>query len=631
MSFLDYLSNSETYTERYYKDIAPLSEATYRHKQFIHPPFYINKLSHSISPENQKWIRNAADERAVVEYGCTFSEEHGQYVVNWIEANCVLYEGEQAGSPMNVEDWQYEMYMQTFGWLWFDEDWERRKAGSGWLRRYKVISGWVPKKNAKSPTLASTGLYMFAGDGELGQKCFSLATTRDQALISHTHALNFVRQSPTLSSHCKIDATTGTIFDRNSNSFYSILCGDKGGLKKSKEGINGSLFIDETHVVDRSFIGVVRRAGISRRQPIHLQLSTAGKDTAGYGYEQFTIGEENIKAAEEGRPFDFRFFHFAYAIPQKTSVDELRDETRIEPLIRMANPTIGRIISYNEVKQDWVTSCRSDTELIEFAMYRLNQWNTGGGSFIAGSDWERCAQPFRIADIKDYPCVIGCDLSKVSDMTSVVLIFAVPKTVQVPVNYVDLSEGLEEREINVPHIIPFFWVPRRSLSQYTGKLNVVALEQAKQLYITDSPVIKMEVIAEHINYLDTKFDVRGLATDMYRSKALSATLSAVHNWDVDNRVFLIPQTNQTLEPAIEQLQGCILSKEIVHNNNTVMNWQLGNIVVHEDTHYNRRFQKPGKHDFRKIDGWASLLNGFCLMMNDPDLYPGLTLGLSLIK
>lgn len=631
MSFTDFLSSSEKYTKRYEESTSSATSGPAAVKHYIDPPFYVNKLQHRLPAETQRWIRNSADERAAVEYGCRFSEARGQYTVNWLEQNCLLYEGDKAGDPISVEDWQHEMFMQGFGWLWFDAEWEQRRVGAGWLRRFTVISGWIPKKNAKSPTLAATGIYLFAGDGEAGQKCFSLATTRDQALISHTHALNFVRQSPSLMARCKIDATTGTISDRYTNSSYSILCGDKGGLKKSKEGINGSLLIDETHVVDQGIMNVVGRAGISRRQPLKAQLSTSGQDTGGYGFEQYELGNDNLKAAEESRPFDFRFYHFEYSIPQKTSIDDLRNPDKIDNLIRISNPTIGRIVRFNEAKQDWQKSLRSDTELVQFAMYRLNQWNTGGGAFIAGSDWDRCVKPFKFADIQEHPCVIGVDMSRVRDMTAVVLVFAVPRTIMVPINRWDLSEGVEEREINIPYVFPYFWIPKRSIGQYEAKLNISALAQSKQLYITDSPIVKAEVIAEHINYLDERFNCHGVASDMAYSRALSASLGGTHGWDVENRLFLIPQTAANIGPAVDQLQGCILAQEMVHNNNSVMNWQLGNIQIVEDKNNNRRFAKPPSQDYRKIDGWAALLNAFYLMMNDPEIYPGATFSISLSR
>ncbi len=630
MSFTDFLKNSRKYTADY-AEAKAVAETPRIRRPLSHPIFNINRLHHNLPQETRRWIRSEADERAAVEHGCRFVEAQGQYVVDWVERTCVLYEGELAGSSMLLDDWQYEMYMQGYGWQWFNEEWEQKRAGAGWLRRYLVMSGWIPKKNAKSPTLAANGLYLFAGDGEQGQKCFSLATTRDQALIAHTHALNFVRQSPGLLSHCRIDATTATIHDTWTNSTYGILCGDKGSNKVSKEGINGSLIIDETHVVNADFMKVISRAGISRRQPFRIQLSTAGADTGGYGYEQYSLGRMNLKAAEENRDFDFRFYHFEHSIPQETSIDELRDPTKIDDFIRMSNPTLGRIISLTEARHDWKTCLKSDTDLISFAMYRLNQWNTGGGAFIAGSDWNRCKRLFTLADVKDHPCVVGVDMSRIRDMTAVVVIWAVPKDILIPENPLDPNSKLIEREINVPHILPFFYVPQRTIAQYSGHIDIPTIAQNKtnNLFVTQTNVVKAETIAEHIAYIDANFDCRGVASDQAYSRALSACLAATHGWDVDSRFFLIPQTAVGIGPAIEQLQGCVLDQELVHNGSKVMDWQLGNITMVEDSNNNRRFSKPHNNDYRKIDGWAALSNGIFLMMNDPELYPGRTLSMKI--
>ena len=628
-TFADYLLNISGYTAQAVKQVEEAAAPKTRRPLPCPPPFYINKLQHSLPPETQRWVKSAADERAAVEHGCRFSERMGEYFIDWVESNCKLYEGDLAGHSVFLDDWQYETGMQTYGWLFFDEEWEAKRAGAGWVRRYVVVSGWIPKKNGKTPSLAYNGLYLFAGDGEQGQKCFSLATTRDQAALSHVHAVNFVRQSPALSSHCNVNATDLGITDRWTNSTYTILCGDKGGLTKSKEGINGSLFIDETHVVNRALMKVVGRAGISRRQPIQIQFSTAGADTAGYGFDQYTLGNDNLKAAEENRPFDFRFYHFEFAIPQTTSIDELRSPDKIDAFIRLANPTNGRIVRHTEARRDWQKSLRSDTELIEFAMYRLNQWNTGGGTYIAGSDWQRCKKHFSMEEVQDHPCVIGVDLSKISDMTAVVPVWVVPKVVKLPVDPFDPDSALEERELNVPYVLPYFWCPRRSVQQYAGKLDVKGLAGRKQLFITETPSIRIESIAEQINFLDSRFDVRGVAGDLYRSKQLAACLGSTHGWDTDTKMFLINQGAASISPAVEQIYHNVLSGEIVHNGNAVFDWQLGNITVVEDSNGNRRYQKPSHNDYRKIDGWAALANAYTVLMNEPDLYPGSTLSISL--
>src|SRR3990167_10032306 len=186
--------------------------------------FFINKLTpwKGVPSETRRWIRNASDERAAQE-GMRVSEERGQYVVNWVQNHCVLYEGSRAGEYIDIDDWQYEFFMQLFGWLVQNEELaERRKLDTCWIRRFTQASIWIAKKNAKSPTLAATGLYTLCGDGEKGNKCYSVARDGNQALISHTHAMMMVEYSPELSSVCTIKKTNYSITHNPTNSVYTL-------------------------------------------------------------------------------------------------------------------------------------------------------------------------------------------------------------------------------------------------------------------------------------------------------------------------------------------------------------------------------------------------------------------------
>lgn len=635
MSFKDDLLASAQHT----KKAARIKQAGQRKPRRLveilpKPSFYINQLPlfSALPPETKRWIRDASDERAAIEYGCRFQESRGQYTVNWIESNCVLYEGDAAGQYMSVEDWQYELYMRGWGWLWFSEDWAVKTGlqDKGWVRRYRKINGWVPKKNTKSPTLAAAGLHTLMADGERGQKCFSVAKDVNQALVSHTHALEFVRQNPKLASLCRINKTTSEIYYAATRSKYVIRTGSNGANRDRNEGLNGSLFIDETHVVDENQMSVLRGAGISRRQFLHMQLSTAGSNTAGYGFKECEAGRQNLLQAEQGLDFNFRFLHLEYAIPPDTSLDEIRDSSKIEGLIRSSNPTLGRIVIHDEIIQDWRESRASDTELTRFAMYRLNQWNTGGGAYIAGSDWKKCHKKFLLRDLKELPCVIGGDFSRRRDMTALVLAFAVPTIVDVPVDQFDPDcVEYEEKEINVPHTVPYFFIPERAVALYSRHINLKEFADLGLLTITKGATIRAQEIAQKINWADQTFQIRKVGTDAYYAKDVAAILDSEYGWDVDERFGLISQTAANIGPAVEQLYNCVLNKEIVHNNNAVLNWQLSNVTVMEDNNGNRRFEKPKADDYRKIDGWSALANAIYLMMSEADLYPGQVTSISL--
>ena len=62
--------------------------------------------------------------------------------------------------------------------------------------------------------------------------------------------------------------------------------------QESKEGLNGSMLVDETHVVDRAMMKRVSRTGISRSEPLRLEVTTAGTVSHGYGHERYEYAKD---------------------------------------------------------------------------------------------------------------------------------------------------------------------------------------------------------------------------------------------------------------------------------------------------------------------------------------------------
>lgn len=627
-SFQSFMLAPKTVATVKQESIASIVQPKPKERRTLPAPFYINKLPlfSSLPPETRRWIHDSTDERAAIEHGCRYSEARGAYVVNWIEKNCILYEGSNAGEYMSVEDWQWHLFMQ-FGWLWFSQDWAVKtgKEELGWVRRFRVISGWVPKKNAKSPTLAAGGLYCFAADGERGNKCYSVALDKNQAEIAHNHALEFVRANPEAFSYCKINATTKTIEDLRTKSKYLIKAGSNAKDRNRNEGLNGYLFVDEVHVVEEGQMKILERAGISRRNWLKLQLSTSGTNIAGYGFKQCQIGRQNRINADEGRAFNFRFLHIEYSCPQDVSTDDLRDEIKIKDYIKMANPTLGRIVMMDEALNDWQMSCSNDTELMTFAMYRLNLWSASGGKYIPTSDWNRCKKLFKLADMKQYPAVIGCDFSRKRDMVCLMLMFAVPTEVSVPIDPLDPDSDTEVQELNIPHIHPYFLLPKAAVSRYKNNINFENFAERKQLTIVNQQAIRPETIAAMLDDLINRYDVRCVGSDNAYSTDVATLLSSKYGHETSGETSIfafISQTAQAIGPAVEQLQNLVLNQEIVHRGHPVLDWQLSHLQIVEDSNGNRRFEKPTADNYKKIDGWSALANGIYCMMCTPDMYPG---------
>ena len=274
-------------------------------------------------------------------------------------------------------DWPFESHTQLYGWetVARHQKWKRR------LRRFRSGSFWQPKKNKKSPTLAANACFLLLGDGEQGANVYLAASDGGQARrISGTHTIAMVEMSDVLSQYCKINRNEMSISVAETRSRLEPLASNNSRTVKSLEGLNGSVLIDEVHVVDQKMIDTVSRLGISRAEPLHLEFSTAGDNPNSYGHRRWEEGEENNKTGA-----NLRHLHISYHAPQNlTDVELARDP---EKYIRMANPALGHTIELSEVLDDYKNSAKSPQKLNEFKKYRLNIWQRAASSFIVEGQW----------------------------------------------------------------------------------------------------------------------------------------------------------------------------------------------------------------------------------------------------
>jgi phage terminase large subunit-like protein len=415
----------------------------------------------------QLWTRNKSDELAIGN-GCWFDVARGAWTVWWIERYCCLYEGEWAGENMlirsgcsdtdkqileewsdvgeqmslaraeryaewiaegNAGDWQYECMMRLFGWVRNSQRWGRV------IRRFTGASIWIPKKQKKSPTLAAMGVYLICGDGESGAKCFGGAKDGNQAGIAMAHAIAMIEQSLELSSECKINRNEKSIEHLPTRSKYKPLSSANERTKTSKEGINGHILIDETHVVDRDFISIISRAGISRAEPLQLEVSTAGNNPEGYGKER----QDYARKVLTGEKQNDRLFVAIYEAPQDLADEDLeKDPTKYG---KMANPAWGHTAHEEEFLADYEQSKQSLTELANFKMYRLNIWQHSSNPWIKMEQWDKCCG--ELSDWSEADAIGGgVDLGGRDDLASWAMVARFPHDEDEEGNVVYRYEGL---------------------------------------------------------------------------------------------------------------------------------------------------------------------------------------------
>ena len=560
-------------------DDAPKRWASCLTAGIFHSRHYVENLKalKSVDSVTKQWIRNANDERAAQE-GCRFSEKRGQFAVDWVSNYCHLYEGSQAGKLMVLEDWQYEWFMQLYGWLRYDEELGK------WVRRFNKADAWIPKKNGKSPTLAANGLYLLIGDGEMGQKCYSAARDGKQAMISHKHAMHMVKMSPYLNAECKVNQASGTITHVPTKSEYIIVTGQN---NRSTEGFNGSVLVDEIHVVDESLIERIKRAGISREEPIFMEMSTAGDNADGYGHKKYKYGCKVAKGQLYAP--DFLFVDFSVDHDEIT-LEDYRDSAKVEKMIINTNPTLGRIVRKAEALADYRDSTQSQTELIRFAQYRTNLWTASSAAWIDPSDWSRCRHRYSLEDLMEYPCAAGLDLSKTRDMTALTLMFGVP------------DEDDEEKVR--PYSLTYSWLPEPTLKRYKEQVDMEPWKKGGWLETCPRKAIDYSMITDRLKWCNDNLDMRCIGYDPYNADTVIEELEDEYD---DEQLVSIAQTMPNMGPASASFERLVLREELKHNGNPILRWQIGHCEIKHDPVGNFRPVKPEANDYRKIDGIVSLV------------------------
>lgn len=560
----------------------------------------------------QAWIRNDGDERAAAN-GCRFDVLRGAWTVWWIERFCRLYEGEgYAGEPVILHgchecdhshlwalqdweedraveraamfaecvanghriDWQYECFMRIFGWVRHSEKWKRE------IRRFKQSTIFVPKKSKKSPSLAALGMYLLAGDGEPGQKVFLAAKDGDQARKNAAkHTVEMLYQCPELydkesprDGPCTLNRSTLQITHEPSRSVMYPLSSSNARTQQSKEGLNGSVLVDETHVVDRAFVDIISRAGISRSEPLLAEFSTAGNNPDSYGKERRDYARDVL----DGKVTDEELFAALYEAPQDVTDADL--DAHFDKHARMSNPAWGHTIDPEEIRRDYERSKHTIEKLSTFKMYRLNIWQHSSNPWLRPSDWAKCAGSFTEADLLGKECYGGLDMALRWDLCAFVLIFPWGEKDGQPVF----------------RLWPYLWLPEVTARKSASQVSWRQWEGDRHLRLTDGDTHDVPLIRRTINEAQEKFDLRGVAYDDRWAETIAQYLQDEDGLNMVN----FPQTPQQFLEPMALFEADVMAGRMEHPNNLCLNWQAGNATKKR----NGMLVKPEGDDVKKIDG-----------------------------
>jgi phage terminase large subunit-like protein len=482
--------------------------------------------------------------------------------------------GPQAGQSVVLEPFQILLICAIYGF--------RSKKDIS-KRMVTDVILFIPRKAGKSTLTAVLTLYELLF-GEAGPEVFTLATNREQATIVFDAAKGFVECMPKELAEL-FTPTKYTIGKRgDSQSMFKALSRD---TKKTGDGKNPSaVVVDEAaQIVDRNSIEVLHSGMVARQNPLRVYITTASftKDTK--FYEDLSMYQSMLRGEATDNP---RWFGLLYGL-------DLGDDWRDPVNWAKANPMHGISVYEDAIANRAEEAKHKPAALNEFLCKTLNVWVSANAAWLDRAHWDDPAAII-VNPRKDPEAVfIGFDLAATRDLNAVCTLK----------RFGELDYEAEWQ----------FFLPEESLTlipKHYLDIFQVAIKTGI-LKLTEGNVMDDREISEYIiNQQCQKYNVKEVGYDAYNAASLVARLH-----DAGLPVKKVGQGMAVLNNPSKYIEKLILNKQIKHDGNPFVGWQLGNCECYTDVNGNIKVRKNEADKAAKVDGIISMIIAAHCSLDNP--------------
>lgn len=463
--------------------------------------------------------------------------------------------GRLQGTKIRLENWQCFFICNLFGWKWV-------KNG---FRRFRRAYKRVPRKNGKSLLAICIALNMFGPDMEPGAEVYLGATGQDQARdLLFSPAKYIVNKSKSFRDRFGIEINASSlIIPANFSQLKAV-------IKKPDDGYNPHCaVVDEyhEHETDEQYATFDTGMG-SREQPLLLVTTTAGSNLAGPCKE---MDDECIKILE-GVFNDESLFVLIYTLDEG-------DDWSNPDVLRKVNPNIGVSVSEDYLIDQQNIAKRSSTAQNAFRTKHLNEWVGTRSAWMNMLAWQRQKKAISLEEFEGADCFVAVDLSSKKDITSICILFK--------------RDG---------HYYCFnkFYAPESAILDNDKYRQFIT---SGELVETPGSTTDYAFVEEELKSLAKRFRVEYFIFDQWQANYLITRMQ-------ESRlpVMELPMTTKNLSDSMKEVEARVLERELWHDGNTCMTWQIGNVTAKTDARNNIYPRKENENDHRcHIDGPVTLI------------------------
>lgn len=479
--------------------------------------------------------------------------------------------GRQAGEPVVLEPFQILFLCAIYGF--------RSKKDTS-KRMVSDVILFIPRKSGKSTLTAVIGLYELQC-GEAGSEVFTLATNREQATIVFDAAKGFVENMNVTFSKLYNISKYEIKKVNDTQSIFKALSRD---TKKTGDGKNPScIIIDEAaQIIDRNSIEVLHSGMVARQNPLRIYITTASftKDTK--FHEDMAMYQSMLTGEATDNP---RWFGLLYGL-------DPQDDWQNPDNWAKANPMHGISVMNDAIYQRAEEAKHKPAALNEFLCKTLNIFVSANSAWIDRRTWDESI----ITEVRGDPeaTFIGFDLAATRDLNAVCTLK----------RYAELDYEAEFQ----------FFLPEESMALIPKHyLDIFRLAiDSKILKLTHGNVMDDREISDYIKNQCETYNIKEVGYDAYNAASLVARL-----YDHGIPVKKVGQGMAVLNNPSKYIEKMILNKQIKHNGNPFLGWQLGNCEVYEDVNGNIKIRKNEADKAAKVDGIISMIIAAHCSLDNP--------------
>ncbi|UDW08806.1 terminase large subunit [Bacillus cereus] len=474
------------------------------------------------------------------------------------------FKGVLAGQYIELTDFQLFVAANIFCFLIKDTN----------NRRFLRVFIELARKNAKSQFLALIASYItFLSDQQ--EECYIAGWDRQQSSLVYNDILKQLGACDMLSK--KYKDSYGKITHIKSGSTITPLSKE---AKKTGDGTNPSLgIVDEYHAHDTSEIYDVIDSGMGAREnTLMFIITTAGFNINGPCYKEYKYCSRILDPDDLGVENDEYFV----VICELDKDDDIKDETN---WIK-ANPIVATYeAGMKKLRSDLKVALDNPEKMRSFLTKRMNIWvNRKENGYMDMSRWNKCDGVIELSELKGMECTVGADLSAKIDLTSV-----------------DFEFKKDDNYIVISHS----FIPEDTLDEKmkTDKVPYDIWAQQGWITVTPGSVVDYNFVKEYIKTMesDNEFKIKEICADPWNATQFMQDMEAEGYVVVEIR-----QGMATLSGPTKDFREQVYQKKIIHNNNPVLNWAIGNAVTKQDANENIMLDKSKATE--RIDPIAAVIN-----------------------